>query len=148
MFNSLEKGSKVACAETLMVSSLDDFVENCGLILRWLSEDLEEVTLIVVVDEDLLLLEDVNVLLNLDVDLAKTRAKVIIICVGYLLQEFYTTCLHALYSCDDIFSAHGDVLDARATVVVAVLLHLGDAESIGWFVEWHLNTLVEVGHYC
>ena len=48
--NGLEEGLEVAGAETLMVTSLDDLHKDGGAVLERLCEDLEEVTLIVVVD--------------------------------------------------------------------------------------------------
>ena len=146
VFNSLKEGSEVAGTETLMVSALNDLIEYGRLVLRWLGEDLEQVTLIVVVHKNLLLLKDVNVFLNLNVDLSKSSAEVIIIGVGDLLQEFNTSCLHSLNSCDNIFCAHGNVLDTWTTVVIAEFLNLGHAKAVSWLVKWHLDTLVEVSH--
>lgn len=48
-----EKTLEVSSAKTIMVVSLDDLEEEGRSVLNRLGEDLEEVTLVVVVDKDL-----------------------------------------------------------------------------------------------
>jgi len=47
-----------------VIVALNDFVEEGWAILNWGSEDLEQVTLVIEVDENLELLQDIEVLLN------------------------------------------------------------------------------------
>ena len=84
MFYGLEQGPKVSGSETLVVSSLNDLVEDSRFILGGLGEDLKKVSLVIVVNEDLLLLQDVDVFLNLNVDLSQSGAEVIVVGVGDL----------------------------------------------------------------
>ena len=56
VFYGLEQGPKVSGSETLVVSSLNDLVEDSRFILGGLGEDLKKVSLVIVVNEDLLLL--------------------------------------------------------------------------------------------
>jgi len=57
-----------------MVSPLDDFQEKSGAILERLGEDLQKISLVIVVDKDLLALEHVDVLLDLHVLASETSA--------------------------------------------------------------------------
>jgi len=57
-----------------MVSPLDDFQEKSGTILERLGEDLQKISLVIVVDKDLLALEHVDVLLDLHVLASETSA--------------------------------------------------------------------------
>ena len=65
--DGLEQGLEVSGAEALMVSALDDFEEKGGSVLKRLSEDLQQIALVIVVDENLLTLKDVDIFLHLEV---------------------------------------------------------------------------------
>jgi len=145
-FDGLEKGLEVASTETLMVSALDDFEEESWSVLEGLREDLEQVTLVIVVDKDLLTLEHIDVLLNLNVGGGKTGAKVVVVSIGDLVKEQDTTVLHAGDRLNDGFRAHGDVLNTGTSVVVAELLDLTLTLAIGRLVDGHLDLLVEINH--
>lgn len=57
-----EETLEVTSPEAFVVPSLDDLVEESGTVLDWLSEDLQQVSLLIVIEQDLVLLESVNVL--------------------------------------------------------------------------------------
>ncbi len=147
LLNGLKQGLEVASAEALMVPPLDNFQEKCGAILQWLGKDLQKITLFVVVDEDLLPLQDVNVLLHLQVYVAQTSSQLVVVGVGDLIEEHNTTGLHAKDGLNDVLGAHSDVLNTRASIVVAELLDLTLSLAIGRFVDGHLDLLVEVSHH-
>ena len=129
-----------------MVAPLDNFHENSRSILERHREDLEKVTLLVVVDEDLLPLEDGEVFLHLQVDLAEAHSEVVVIGVGDFLQELDAASLHSLHGRDNIFGPHSDVLHTGATVVLAELGNLRLSNAVGGLVDGHLDLLIEVGH--
>ena len=129
-----------------MVSSLDHLEEEGWSVFEWLGEDLEEVAFLVVVDEDFLSLEDVNVFGDFNGHLGDVLSDIVIVGVWDFVKEFDTTVLHSGDSLDDVLGAHGDVLDADSSVVVAELLDLTLALAVGWLVDWHLDLLVEVSH--
>ena len=129
-----------------MVSPLNDFKEEGGAILEWLGKDLQKISLVVVVNEDLLALQDVDVFLHLEVLCSQAGAKLVVVGVWDLVKEHDTAGLHASDSLDDAFSAHGNVLDAGTSIIVAELLDLTLTHAIGRLVDWHLDLLVEVGH--
>ena len=145
--DSLEESLEVASTEALMVPSLDDLQEEGGAILYGLGENLEQVTLRVVVNQNLELSESLDVLLDLEANVLEAVSQSVVVSVGNLLEELDTAGLHTLDSGDNVLSAHGDVLDTGATVEVNVLLNLGLAHAVGRFVDGHLDVLVEVGHY-
>ena len=63
--DAFEQSLEVASAEALMVVSLDDLNEDCGTILKRLGEDLKKISIVIVVNENLELLQNSNVLLDL-----------------------------------------------------------------------------------
>ncbi len=67
LFDRNEQTSEVSGSETLMIMSLNHLIEEGWSVLDWLREDLKEVTLVVVIHEDLVLLKDVDVLADLNV---------------------------------------------------------------------------------
>ena len=142
----LEERLEVTSSEALVVSSLDDLEEKCRAILERLGEDLEQVALLVVVDENLLPLEHINVLLNLQVDLTKSLAQLVVVCVWDLVEEDNATSLHSLDGRDDVLCAHGDMLNTRAAVVLTELLDLALSDAIGGLIDGHFDLFVKVGH--
>lgn len=144
--DGFEQGLEVAGAKALVIPPLNHFEEEGGTILERLREDLQQVALLVVVYEDLLALQDVDVLLHLNVDSAKALAQLGVVRVRNLLQELNTAGLHSGDGLNDAFSAHSDVLDASATVVLAVFLDLALFHAVSGLVDRHLDLLVEVGH--
>ena len=145
-FNSLKEGLEVACAESLMVSSLDNFEEQSWAILERFRENLEKVTLVIVVDEDLLALEDIDVLLDLKVGSGHASTEVVVVGIGDFVKEQDTTSLHSSDGLDDGLGSHGDVLDTGAAVVLTEFLDLTLSHAVGRLVDGHLDLLVEIGH--
>ena len=129
-----------------MVSSLDDLEEEGGTIFDRLGEDLKKVTLLVVVDQDLVLLQDVDIFFHLKASFRDTFSQLIIVGVRNLVKEFNTACLHAFNSLHNIFGAHSNVLNACAAIILAVLLNLGLADSVCGLIDGHLDFLVKIGH--
>lgn len=146
-FDCFEEGLEVAGAEALVVPSLDNFQEKGRAILQRLRENLEKVSLIVVVNKDLLALKDIDILLHLHVDFAEANSEVVVVGVWDLLEELDTAGFHPLDSVDDALGAHGNVLHASTTVIIAELLDLALLAAIGGLVDRHLDLLVEVGHH-
>lgn len=145
-FDGFEESLEVSSAKALMVASLDHFKEESGAVLKRLCEKLEKVTLLIVVDENLLSLQDVNIFLHLDIHFADTSAEVVVVGVGDFVEEGDTTCLHALNSSNNVLGSHGNVLNASAAVVFAELLDLRFPHAICGLVDGHLDLLVEVSH--
>lgn len=129
-----------------MVSSLDDLEEESGTIFYRLGEDLKEIALLVVVNEDLVLLQDVDIFFHLKASFRDTCSQLIVVGVRNLVKEFDTASLHTLHSLHNIFGTHSDVLHARAAIVLAVLLDLRLADSVGRLIDRHLDFLVKIGH--
>ena len=80
--NGLEQTLEVACTKALMVVALDHLEEQGWSIFDRLSENLQEVTFVVVVNEDLKLLKGGDVLFDLNTGMLQTLSKALVICVG------------------------------------------------------------------
>jgi len=130
-----------------VIASLDHLHEDRWAILQWLGKYLQKIALLIVVDKDFELTDRFDVLRDLRSCLLKTNEEVVVVCVGYLVEEHDSTIFHAHDSGDDILSAHRNVLDSRAAVVVNVLLDLRLPLSIGRLVDGHLDLLIEVSHH-
>lgn len=61
-----EKTLEVSSSESFMISPLDDLIEKSRLILHRLGEDLKEISFLVIINQDLVLLKNINVFRNLD----------------------------------------------------------------------------------
>ena len=86
-----------------MVVSLDDFVEQGRSIFNRLREDLEEVSLIVVVDQYLKFLDSLDILLHLYASMFKTLLESLVVGVGDG-EELNTSVSQGLDSCKDVIS--------------------------------------------
>lgn len=57
-----EEALEISSPEAVVVSSLDDLIEESRAVLNWLGEDLQQISLLVVVQQDLVLLKGFDVL--------------------------------------------------------------------------------------
>ena len=145
--NCFEERFEVASSESIVVSALDHLKEKCGAVLERFGEDLQEVTLVIVIDENSLTLDRVEVLLHLDINVSEAGSQVVIICVRDRLEENDATGLHALHGVDDVLGAHRDMLNTRATIILAELLDLALPHAGRRLIDRHLDLLIEIGHY-
>ncbi len=106
-----------------MVVSLDDLKEQCGSIFDGFGEDLQKVSLVIIVDEDLKLLEGCNIFLHLNSSMFKSLSKSLVIGVRDS-QELDTSVRKSLDSLNDIIGVEGNMLNSSTSVVFNVLLDL------------------------
>ena len=145
--NRFEERLEVASSESIVVSALDHLKEKRGAVLKRFGEDLKEVTLVIVIDENSLTLDRVEVLLHLDINVSEAGSQVVVICVRDRLEENDAAGLHALHGVDDVLSAHRDMLNSGATIVLAEFLDLALPHAGRRLIDRHLNLLIEIGHY-
>ena len=145
--NRFEERLEVASSESIVVSALDHLKEKRGAVLKRFGEDLQEVTLVIVIDENSLTLDRVEVLLHLDINVSEAGSQVVVICVRDRLEENDAAGLHALHGVDDVLSAHRDMLNSRATIVLAEFLDLALPHAGRRLINRHLDLLIEIGHY-
>jgi len=126
-----------------MVSSLDDLDKECWSVLKWLGEDLEKVSLVIVVNKDIQLLDGIKILCNLSLAVGKVSSEVVIVSL-WDGQENTTSLLHVGDGVDDVLGSEGDMLDTWSSVKVDVLLNLGLSLTWSWLIDWHLDVLVKV----
>jgi len=124
---------------------LDDLNEQGWSVLDWLGEDLQEVTFLVKVDQDVKGLQNVDWLNDLALGGLETELQVLV--VGrWNGQELNTTGTEVGDRLDNVVGAESNVLNTGTSVVLNVLLDLGLLLAHGWFVDWHLDDFVEVSH--
>jgi len=145
-FDGFEKSFEVSSTKTIVVTSLDDLHEEGRSIFKRQSKELKEVTLVVVVDQDLQLLDSVNIFGDLGASLGESLAEVVVVSVGDLLKELDTSSHHALDSLDYVLGSHGDVLDTGTTVEFTELGNLRFLQTVCGLVNRHLNFLIKISH--
>jgi len=64
--DTLEQGLEIASAEALMIMTLDYLDKHCGLVLNRFGEDLEQVSLVIIINKNLQLLECCDILCHLN----------------------------------------------------------------------------------
>src|SRR6266542_7118037 len=125
----LEQRLEIAFAEAACAVALYDLEEERRPVLRRLREELEQIAVLVAVDEDP---QAPQVFPRL-VDLAYTIECILVVRVGRVEEE-HAPLAQRFHSGDDVLGSHRDVLDARAAVVVEVLLDLALALALGRLV--------------
>src|SRR5436309_9217604 len=128
--DGLEERLEVASAEPLGAFALNHLEEDGGAIGHRLAEDLQQVTVLVLVDEDAELLQ----LVPRKVEVAEPISYVHVVRVGNAekADAARSQCAERL---DDVVSAQRDVLHARCTVEVEVLLDLALLATVSRFVD-------------
>ena len=128
-----------------MVAPLDHFNEEGRSILKWLGEDLEQITLLVIVTKQVELSNTLEVFFDLVVTAGKLRGHIVIVSLRDR-EELAAAILHPLDGLNDVVSPKSDVLDTSSTIEVAKLLDLRLALAISGFVNRHLDFLVKIGN--
>ena len=121
--DALKERLEVASTEALMVVPLNDLDKDCRPILEGLGEDLEQVTVIVVIDENPQLLEDVDVFFDLHLGALESLAQLAVIGVRNV-QELGTSVPKVLDALDDVVRPESNVLNSGCAVVIDVFLDL------------------------
>ena len=74
-----EEALEVSSPEAVVVSSLDDLIEESRAVLNWFGENLQQISLLVVVQQDLILLKGFNVLSYFDSHIWQVLSEVIVV---------------------------------------------------------------------
>ena len=128
-----------------MIGPLDDLNEECWSVLARLSEKLQEVALIVIVNQDLKFLDCVEVFFDADWRVCESFSQVLV--VGFRdIKEFTASFLHEGDCFDDVLDSDGNVLNSWSSKVVDKFLNLTFSFSWSWFVNWHFNDFVKICH--
>lgn len=109
------------------------------------SPHLQKISIVVVVDENLELLQLCNVLLHLHLGPGQALPQLIVVGRGNV-EELGATLAKVSHGREDVVGAQRNVLHAGRAVVVDVLLDLRLALSGRRLVDGHLYGLLPVGH--
>ena len=141
--NGLKERLEVTSTEALEVVPLDDLNEDSRAVHQGLSEELEEVTALVVIDEDVELLNGIQVLLELPVALLGLEALADGVVVGLRdIDELDTAGAHGADGGDDVRGKQGNVLHTGSGVEDDVLLDLRLLLAGRGLVDGHLDQVV------
>ena len=100
-FNTLKKCLEISRSETLVVSPLNDLNKDCGTVLNRLGEYLQKISIVIIVNKNLQLLQGFQVLLDLDFRVSESFSEQIIITVRNV-EKFLSSGSQVCYSFDDI----------------------------------------------
>lgn len=118
-----EEALEVSSPEAIVVPPLDDLVEESGAVLDWFGEDLQQISLFVVVQQDLVLLKGVDVLGYFDAHIWQVLSDVVVIGIRDA-QELDSSCGQSRHGFNDGLSLQGDVLSSCTVIVIHILLDL------------------------
>lgn len=141
--NGLEKRLKVTGTEPVVVMSLNNLDEERRPVLKRLGKQLKQVSIFVVVDQDIKFLDMLKVFLNLGAVFLQARGEVVVV-RRRDGQELAAAGLHALDGVQHVLGPKGDVLDTGSSVVFDIFLNLRLPLARCRLVNRHLHLLVEV----
>ena len=142
-FDGLEERLEVSSTETIVITSLNNFNEECRAIFQRLGENLQKITLLIEVDQKIQFSNFLKIFFHFEADLAESLAKVVVIRWWYR-QKLAPASFHPSDRINNIICSQGDVLDTGTSVIIDVLLNLGLPLARSWLIDWHLDVLVEV----
>src|SRR5688500_12139062 len=115
----LEERLEVALPEALRAFALNDLVEERRPVFNRLREDLQQIPVGIAVDENAERLERFERL----VDLAHSALQLLVV-RRWRLEEFHAAIAERRHRLDDVVGREREVLRARATVEIEILLDL------------------------
>ena len=130
-----------------MVSSLDHLNKECWSVFQRFCENLEKISLLIVVDQDLVLLEHGDVFFDIQAYFLRSLPDHVVVGVRDFIEEFDSSGLHPLHRLNNVFSPKSDVLHSSSAVILHILLDLTLPHTISWLVDWHLDLLIKVCHH-
>jgi hypothetical protein len=122
-FYRREESFEVSRSEALVVLSLDDLAEEGGSVLHGFGEDLQKVSLFIVVNQDFKLLDNIEILLDFGATRGQLDSQVVIVGI-WDGQKNAPSFLHASDGINDVVSSDGNVLNTWASIEVNILLDL------------------------
>lgn len=128
-----------------MVVALNDFQEECGTVFDRHRKDLQQIAMIIIIDEDVKLLQNVQGLLDGDLGRGEVGTEGLVVGRGHG-EELGPARPQRRHSRNDIVRVQGNVLHARAAVIVDKLLDLTLAFSGSRLIKRHLDLFIDIGH--
>jgi predicted ATPase/DNA-binding Lrp family transcriptional regulator/DNA-binding CsgD family transcriptional regulator len=135
----LEQGLEVALAEAERTVPLDELEEHGRPVANRLGEDLQQVAVLIPVHEDAALSQFPDRDADLADPLPQDRVGVVAVGGG---EELHAPLGELVHGLANVRGRQGQVLDAGAPVVLQVLVDLGLALALRWFVERELDPVV------
>src|SRR5688572_4095756 len=140
--DSLEQGFEVPFPKTLRAFPLNDLVKQRRTVLHRLREDLQQVAFIIAIHEDSEVPQRTEVFIN-GPDPFEQR----VVVDRRHAQELHATVTQGGYARDDVIGRDGDVLYARATVELEILVDLRLLLAGGRLVDGEFDAAVPIGHH-
>src|SRR5688500_13123505 len=140
-FDRLEQCLEIPFAERPRALPLDDLVEQRRPVLHRFREDLQQVSIRIAIDENSELLENVDRL----VDPADAPLELAIIARGNA-EKLHSAIPKRRDRMNDVVGREGEMLNARASIEVQILLDLRLLLPRGGFVDGEFDLLFPVRH--
>ena len=120
-------------------------ITGCRTVLDWLAEDLQQVSVLIMIEQNLVLLKHVDVLSQFDCHFGQVLSDNVIVGVRNG-QELDSSFHQGSHSFNNSFSPQGDVLRSRAVIIVHKLLDLGFLLGYCRLSDGYLDVLMVVSH--
>jgi len=82
VFQGLEQALEVTGTEAPEVSSLDDLNEDGGSVFERLSEELQQVAVVIIIDQQAQLFNSIDVFLDFDAEVGEGLSEVVVVGLG------------------------------------------------------------------
>lgn len=129
-----------------MIIPLNDFEEQSGSILQGLGEDLQQVSLFVIVDQYLVLFQQLHIFQDFDIHVRQVLSQQVVVRTRNV-QELDPTILHVLHCLDDLVRLESQMLNTSIVIIIHVLLDLRFTLPCCRLVDRHLHVLVVVRYH-
>jgi len=130
----------------IVIIALDYFKEESGPVLAVLRKDLQQVSVLIEVNQNVQLLQDLHVLLDLGATMRELLLQEFVV-RGRDGQELGAPSLKVAHRLDNVIGVESNVLDTTSSVVFYVLLDLRLLLSIGRLIDRHFHRLFVVRHH-
>jgi hypothetical protein len=133
----LEQALEITNSESVVVVSLNELEEDGGSIHNGFREQLEQISLVVIVDQDFQSFDFVDVFLDFDGHVREVLPQVGVVGLRNL-EEVDPSVSEGVDGGKEVIGVEGDVLDSGSGIVVDVLLDLASLLAGGRLVVGHL----------
>ena len=147
-FDGLENGFEIARSKSSVIDLLDNFNEQSWPILTRFGEDLEQISIIIKIHQDLVLLDQVHVLLDPDLGPFQPLLQLFIV-ASWDVQELQTSFPHSLNGFNHMVSSKSHMLNSGLAKVIHKLLDLrsGFIDRRSRFIDGHFDGFFIIGYH-
>lgn len=128
-----------------MVPPLYHLKEKSRTVLNWFAEYLQQISIFIMIDQDLVLLKHIDILSYFNSHIWQVISHDVVISVRNC-QELNPSFHQCSHSFNDSLSPQSDVLCSWSMIVIHKLLHLRLLLGYCWLSYWNLDVFIVISH--